>query len=83
MHISDKCQKTRGYSRVYTWLIDDYPVGSLDTLVRQSRAMMSEDFFFTQLSKCLSLEPYSGYHSFFRLGLRGLSFNGFSANAFG
>jgi len=42
---------------------------------------MSEDFFFTQLSESLSLQPNSGYHSSFGFSLRGLSFNGFSTNA--
>jgi len=41
---------------------------------------MSEDFFFTQLSESLSLEPNSGYHSSFRFSFCGLSFNGFSTN---
>jgi len=41
---------------------------------------MSEDFFFTQLSKSLSLKPNSRYHSSFRFSIYGLSFNSFSTN---
>ena len=70
----------RGYSLVSTWLLNEYFASSFDTLVRQGRAVISEDFFFTQLSESLSLKPNSGYQSSFRFSLYGLSFNGFSTN---
>ena len=71
----------KGCSRVSAWLLDDYLASSLDTLVRQSRVKVLEDFFFTQFSESFSFEPDSRYFSSFGFGLSGLSFNGFSTNA--
>lgn len=64
-------------------VVENFLVGSLERLVRQSTALMSEDFFFTQPSQSLSLESDSRYHSSFGLSLYGLSFNSFSTNALG
>jgi len=41
---------------------------------------MSKDFFFTQLSEGLSLEPNTRYYSSFGFSLCCLSFNSFSTN---